>query len=88
LLLKMAGKHMDGLALHNYAWSGERSQSATDFEEDDWYFLLRRSFRMDEHLEKCIGIMDKYDPEKNIDLIVDEWGAWHEDPKAPNPHLE
>jgi alpha-N-arabinofuranosidase len=87
LLLKMAGKHMDGLALHNYAWSGERSQSATDFEEDDWYFLLRRSFRMDEHLEKCIGIMDKYDPEKNIDLIVDEWGAWHEDPKAPNPHL-
>ena len=87
LLMKMASEHMDGLAIHNYAWSGERSQSATDFEEDDWYFLLRRSFRMDEHLEKCIGIMDKYDPEKNIDVIVDEWGAWHEDPKEPNPHL-
>jgi alpha-N-arabinofuranosidase len=23
----------------------------------------------------------------NIDLIVDEWGAWHEDPNAPNPEL-
>ncbi|MHC5155606.1 MAG: alpha-N-arabinofuranosidase, partial [Planctomycetota bacterium] len=80
-------EHMDGLAIHNYAWSGERSQSATDFEEDDWYFLLRRSFRTDEHLEKCIGIMDKYDPEKRIDIIFDEWGAWHEDPKEPNPHL-
>jgi len=87
LVLKMAGDHMDGLALHNYSWSGERSQSATDFEEDDWFFLLRRSFRMDEHLEKCIGIMDKYDPEKSIELIVDEWGAWHEDPNAPDPHL-
>jgi alpha-N-arabinofuranosidase len=79
LVLKMAGEHMDGLALHNYAWSGERTQSAVNFEEDDWFFLLRRSFRMEEHIEKVIGIMDKYDPEKSIDLLVDEWGAWHEE---------
>jgi len=87
LVLKMAGDHMDGLALHNYSWSGERSQSATDFEEDDWFFLLRRAFRMEEHVERVIGIMDKYDPENSIELIVDEWGAWHEDPNAPDPHL-
>ncbi len=79
LLLKMASEQMDGLALHNYAWSGERTQSAVNFEEDDWYFLLRRSFRMEEHIEKVIGIMDKYDPEKRIELVVDEWGAWHEE---------
>ena len=87
LVLRMAGDHMEGLALHNYSWSGERSQSATDFEEDDWFFLLRRAVRMEEHIEKCIGIMDKHDPENSIKLIVDEWGAWHEDPNAPDPHL-
>jgi alpha-N-arabinofuranosidase len=79
LALKMAGDHMDGLALHNYAWSGERTQSAVNFEEDDWFFLIRRSYRMEEHIEKVIGIMDKHDPEKEIELLVDEWGAWHEE---------
>jgi alpha-N-arabinofuranosidase len=25
-----------------------------------------------------IEIMDKYDPENHIGLMMDEWGAWHE----------
>jgi alpha-N-arabinofuranosidase len=79
LVLKMVGDHMHGLALHNYSWSGERSQSAVNFTEDDWFFLLRRALRMETHIEKVIGIMDKYDPNKSIELIVDEWGAWHEE---------
>ncbi|MHC4757080.1 MAG: alpha-N-arabinofuranosidase [Planctomycetota bacterium] len=78
-VMRIAGEHMDGFALHNYSWSGERTERAITFEEDDWFFLLRRSFRMEELIEKVIGIMDKYDPEKTVALIVDEWGAVHEE---------
>jgi len=79
IVMKIAGEHMDGLALHNYSWSGERTQTAVSFGEDDWFFLLRRTYRMEEHIEKVIGIMDKYDPEESVALIVDEWGACHEE---------
>jgi alpha-N-arabinofuranosidase len=36
---------------------------------------------MDEFLRKQEAVMDKYDPEKKVALVVDEWGAWH----APLP---
>ena len=31
----------------------------------------------DELVTKHSKIMDKYDPDKRVALIVDEWGAWH-----------
>ncbi len=27
-------------------------------------------------IRKHIEIMDQYDPQKRIDLLVDEWGTW------------
>jgi alpha-N-arabinofuranosidase len=36
---------------------------------------------MDEFLRKQEAVMDQYDPQKKIALVVDEWGAWH----APLP---
>ncbi|MBN1395905.1 MAG: alpha-N-arabinofuranosidase [Pirellulales bacterium] len=68
---------MDGLSYHYYCGSGAKTRSATEFEEIDWFHLLRRALRTDELLAKHGAIMDKYDPEKKIALIVDEWGAWH-----------
>jgi alpha-N-arabinofuranosidase len=32
---------------------------------------------MKELLDKHIAIMDRYDPEGRIGLIIDEWGAWY-----------
>jgi alpha-N-arabinofuranosidase len=36
-------------------------------------------------LDTHIGIMDKYDPEKKIALVVDEWGAWYSPTPGTNP---
>jgi len=38
--------------------------------------------RMTTFLDKHSAIMDKYDPDKRVALVVDEWGTWY-DP-APN----
>ena len=40
---------------------------------------------MDELITKHSTIMDKYDPEKRVGLIVDEWGTWFNVEKGTNP---
>jgi alpha-N-arabinofuranosidase len=78
VLMRQASRRMSGLALHYYCGTGEKSRSATNFAEDDWFALLRRAQRMEELVSKHSQIMDTYDPAKRVALAVDEWGAWHQ----------
>jgi alpha-N-arabinofuranosidase len=40
---------------------------------------------MDEFLRKQETVMDKYDPQKKVALVVDEWGIWHAALAGTNP---
>lgn len=40
---------------------------------------------MDELVTRHSVIMDKYDPEKRVGLIVDEWGTWYDVEPGTNP---
>ena len=40
---------------------------------------------MDELVARHSAIMDKYDPQKRIGLIVDEWGNWFDVEPGTNP---
>ena len=46
--------------------------SATEFAEGEWFSVLQSALYMEELIERHSHIMDKYDPEKRIGLIVDE----------------
>jgi len=88
VLMREAGKHMDGLSLHYYTlptgvWSDKGA--ATGFGEEEWFETLRRTLFMEELLEKHSAIMDKYDPERRVGLIVDEWGTWYNVEPGTNP---
>src|SRR5262249_3960253 len=85
VLMKEAGRRMNGLALHYYCGTGKKSRSATKFDQDDWFFLLKNALRMEELVTKHSEIMDRYDHDKRIALIVDEWGAWHAVEPGTNP---
>ncbi len=85
VLMRDVGRRMNGLALHYYCGTGKKSRSATQFDEGDWVFQLKNALRMEELVTKHSEIMDKYDPEKRIALIVDEWGAWHSVEPGTNP---
>ena len=85
VLMRDAGRQMNGLALHYYCGTGRKSRSATQYEEGDWFHLLRSALRMEELVTKHSEIMDKYDPQKRVALIVDEWGAWHAVEPGTNP---
>jgi len=85
VLMREVGRQMNGLALHYYCGSGRRSRSATQFEEVDWFHQLRSALRMEDLLTRHAAIMDRYDAQKRIALIVDEWGAWHQVEPGTNP---
>lgn len=85
VMMREAGRHMDGLSLHYYCGTGRKSRSATAFAEIDWIHLLRSALKMDELVTRHAEIMDKYDRDRRIGLIVDEWGAWHAVEPGTNP---
>ena len=70
---------MHGLSLHYYTLGGEWPPHlpATGFGEAEWFAILRDAHRMDELLQRHATIMDRYDPDKEVGLIVDEWGTWY-----------
>lgn len=79
--------YMNGLSLHYYTlchdWS--KKGSAIDFDKGEWFTTLSKTLKMDELITKHSAIMDKYDPEKRIALVVDEWGNWHDVEPGTNP---
>ena len=78
---------MDGLSLHYYTLPGDWSHkgSSTDFGTQDWYTTLSRTLHMEDLINGHCGMMDHYDPEKKIGLIVDEWGTWYDVEPGTNP---
>ncbi len=78
---------MNGLSLHYYTPDGpfRQLQSATKFEEHDWRFILKTAAHMDELITRHSAIMDQIDPERKVELIVDEWGAWYAVEPGTNP---
>jgi len=62
-----------------------RKGSATAFTEKDWFTTLINTLKMDTLVAKHSAVMDKYDPQKRIGLIVDEWGDWYDVEPGTNP---
>lgn len=78
---------MDGLSLHYYTVPGswEQKGNATEFDEAKWFLTLNKAYFLDELIRRHSAIMDKYDPEKKIGLMVDEWGCWFDVEPGTNP---
>ncbi len=88
VVMKNAGRYMDGLSLHYYTMPLDWSQpkgSAVNFDEKEWFGILKMTLYMEELIEKTVEIMDKYDETKRVGLIVDEWGTWYQVEPGTNP---
>ena len=79
--------YMDGLSLHYYVHPGgwDNKGSATEFDEAVWYKTMAKALYMEELIERHGAIMDRYDPEKKIGMMVDEWGCWFDVEPGTNP---
>ena len=88
VLMREAGNYMDALALHYYtipSGNFEDKSPATGFNEKEWFTTLKQTLYMEELISRHSAIMDVYDKEKKVKLIVDEWGVWYEAEPGTNP---
>jgi len=70
---------MWGLSMHYYTiatgnWG--HKGSATAFDESEYFGAIRNCLHIEDLVKKHSAIMDKYDPQKKVALVVDEWGIW------------
>jgi len=70
----------------HYAWNLSRGKTndwekgkgdAVQFDPVDWYELLREGYSIESMVEGHWQVMDEFDPEHHIKLVVDEWGPWY-----------
>jgi alpha-N-arabinofuranosidase len=88
VLMKNVGLHMNGLSLHYYTLVGDNwppRGSATKFTEAEWFSTLNHAWHMDDLVTRHSAIMDRYDPQKKVGLVVDEWGTWYKVEPDTNP---
>ncbi len=90
VLMDQSRDLMNGISLHYYTvtgWVGSKG-SATEFDIDSYYDMLAKSVEIDEVLTNHEHIMDAYDPERKVGLLLDEWGTWFDVEPGTNPgHL-
>ena len=79
LMRDIPRKMIDGISIHHYSvidWS--RKGSATNFTETDYFKTMEQAWRIERMVSKNAEAMDKYDPEKKVALVADEWGGWYD----------
>ncbi len=77
---------INGLSMHSYTvghWPP--SYASSGFGETEYSQILKFTLEMDDLISKHSAIMDKYDPQKKVALVVDEWGAWYAPLPGSNP---
>lgn len=89
VLMREAAPLMQGISVHYYTvadWNNHGK--ATQFSPEEYYETLGTCFKMDDIISGHEKVMDKYDPERRVGLMVDEWGTWWDVEDGTNPgHL-
>jgi alpha-L-arabinofuranosidase len=77
---------INGLSMHNYTvlrW--DNKFASVGFGETEYSQILKSTLDMEGLVSRYSAIMDKYDPQKKIALVVDEWGGWYAPLPGSNP---
>lgn len=88
MMKNVPANEMWGISLHYYTlptgnWG--RKGSATQFDEQEYFQTMKSCLYMEELVNKHSEIMNKYDPDKRVALVVDEWGVWTDVEPGTNP---
>ena len=75
------------ISFHYYTVPGpwEHKGSATRFESDEYYRTIVQAQRIEGILAGHAAVMDAYDPDGHVGLVLDEWGTWFDVEPGTNP---
>ncbi len=79
---------INGISFHYYTvptgiW--DKKGSATAFDDDEYYSTIAATVNIEPMIMRHSEIMNRYDPDKTVGLIVDEWGCWYDVEPGTNP---
>jgi alpha-N-arabinofuranosidase len=72
-----------GYAAHYYC--GTAGPSATEYDTNQWYELLDKAAAIEALIVQQRSLMDEFDPQRRVGLVIDEWGTWHFPTPGRNP---
>jgi len=90
VVMERSHRNMNAISLHHYVrgsgtWGQNEKGSATQFDEAEWFALMKNTLTVYPLLKGNIEIMDRIDPDKRIGLYVDEYGTWWDAEPGTNP---
>lgn len=88
IVMRDCHRAMDGLSVHYYTLLGNwqtSKGSATEFTTDDWRVTLQKAANIEAFIRGTAAIMDRYDPQKRVGMVMDEWGTWFDVEPGTNP---
>jgi alpha-N-arabinofuranosidase len=76
-----------GISVHYYTIGGTWTAkgSATQFDDADYWRTIVAAQQIEPLLRRHIAVMDRYDPERKVGLVLDEWGTWWDVEPGTNP---
>lgn len=88
IMRDIPSRRIEGISIHHYSvidWS--KKGSSSQFTDEEYFKTMKQAWRMEDLISRNCEVMDKYDPQKKVALIVDEWGGWYETDPAGNGQL-
>lgn len=77
----------EAVSVHYYTIGGTWTDKgpATGFDADAYWRTIRRAQAIEPILRRHVAVMDRYDPAREIGLVIDEWGTWWDVEPGTNP---
>jgi alpha-L-arabinofuranosidase len=77
----------EAISVHYYTIGGSWTTkgSATQFDDDDYWRTIVAAQAVEPLLRGHIAVMDRYDPQRRVGLVLDEWGTWWDVEPGTNP---
>ena len=87
IVMRDCHRQMNGLSVHYYTVPGpwQKKGSSTDFTPDEWFTTMKKALAIEPFIKTTAAIMDRYDPQKKVGMIMDEWGTWFDVEPGTNP---
>jgi alpha-N-arabinofuranosidase len=83
IMKEVPARRIEGLSIHHYAVNWDHRSSSYEFNDEEYFTTMKTAWFMEEFITRNCQVMDQYDPEKRVALIVDEWGGWYDpDPRG------
>lgn len=77
----------EAISVHYYTIGGTWTSkgSATQFDDDGYWRTIVAAQDVEPLLRRHIAVMDRYDPQRQVGLVLDEWGTWWDAEPGTNP---